>query len=410
MGKPGRIFSTTRRSSTLGSIAVAVMYLGKMVEIGFGIHLKGGRQSFIFIEPDAFAFATERANRRRAYTSPPRARSRDRNVQKRNTWFTDLRPDLYSIRACWSRKVDVESHSAGSVMSVRDLILGLGLLGLVMLTLYPLLVHARLSANPAQAIVDTRSVISANQTYASANCGRFAETLECMTRRHGSICIPNYPDQAPEFLGGDLGRPPPYHKSGYVRDYQALDLSIETKDHCAPRSPRFFCYVSSPSTPGLTGTRSFVGTATGAIFEDPYGGDTRCVALPTADATEWGAPANAHLLDSPFVRRVAAWRNFWYGFLWVQLFFWPSFLGVSFLSYLNGKIGRPRLVLGSLAVGVASIVLSPDLLIFVPLSPLGLLLLAAAPSGAPKGLRAYAYLTVLSALVAVAVKFVTASL
>ena len=150
-----------------------------------------------------------------------------------------------------------------------------------------------LISNEAQAIGDTRTIISANQTYASANCGLYARTLECMARdSEGGICIPGFPEDAPEFVGSDLARAVPYVKSGYERNYTTADAADEVPAGCDPGSPKFFCYASRPVTLGLTGDRSFLGAATGELYFDYDGGDTNCVPVARTESFAEGAPAS----------------------------------------------------------------------------------------------------------------------
>ena len=84
-----------------------------------------------------------------------------------------------------------------------ELLIVVAIIGIIAAIAIPSLLRARVSANEAQAIGDTRSVISAEQTYASANCGFFSD-LDNLSRP--GIGIPNYPAQAPEFVGRDSGR------------------------------------------------------------------------------------------------------------------------------------------------------------------------------------------------------------
>ncbi len=132
---------------------------------------------------------------------------------------------------------------------------------------------ARVSANEAQAIGDSRSVISAEQTYASANCGYYGR-LEILVQ--GAILIPAYPANAPEFLGVDIGRAVPYTKSGYQRNFDlgANPVSVDTIK-CAPPGDDLlsYCYTSTPAQAGLSGVRAFSGTAAGTIFVDTAGTD-----------------------------------------------------------------------------------------------------------------------------------------
>ncbi len=70
----------------------------------------------------------------------------------------------------------------GSGMAIGGIItscLGLLFLPIVAAIAIPSFLRARVSANEAQAIGDTRSVISAQHAYASANGGHF-DTLECL--------------------------------------------------------------------------------------------------------------------------------------------------------------------------------------------------------------------------------------
>ena len=159
--------------------------------------------------------------------------------------------------------------------------------------------------NEAQAIGDTRSIISANQTYASANCGLFARTLECLTwDSESGICLPGYPPDAPEFAGPDLARATPYTKAGYERSYTTSDVPEEVPAECDPGSPRFYCYASVPIRVGVTGDRSFVGTAPGAIYVDYDGADTNCIpadagALLEDPPASIGPPPSVSYLGEP---------------------------------------------------------------------------------------------------------------
>jgi hypothetical protein len=100
-----------------------------------------------------------------------------------------------------------------------------------------------------------------------------------MTTEDGTaICIPNYPSSAPNFIGGDIGRPTPYNKGGYLRNYEtylsgsvSLDATI-----CDPNSTTDFCYSSVPASLGLSGVRAFNGTPAGTIFYDQTGTAIPC--------------------------------------------------------------------------------------------------------------------------------------
>ena len=154
-----------------------------------------------------------------------------------------------------------------------ELLIVVAIIGIIAAIAIPNLTRARVSANEAQVIGDTRTVLSASITYGVNNCGFFAASLECMTQ--GNICIPNYPSNAPAFLGGDVGRPTPYLKGGYVRDYLARATS-NPGSRCDPSSNFDFCYMSTPANPGLSGVRSYSGTPAGTIYFDQAGNPIAC--------------------------------------------------------------------------------------------------------------------------------------
>jgi prepilin-type N-terminal cleavage/methylation domain-containing protein len=157
-----------------------------------------------------------------------------------------------------------------------ELLIVVAIIGIIAAIAIPSLLRARVSANEAQAIGDTRTVISAEQTYASANCG-FFDDIQFLSRDTG-IGIPNYPPQAPEFLGADVARVTPYTKSGYVRTWsdggvgQPPGLDV---NRCSGTSVTNYCYESNPASP-LTGARTFAGAAAGSIYVTNDGSPIGC--------------------------------------------------------------------------------------------------------------------------------------
>ena len=155
----------------------------------------------------------------------------------------------------------------------------------------PSLLKSTVSRGEARSMGDIRSVISAQQTFASANCGYFAGDLRCLTREgDGEICIPDYPSQAPEFLGGDLGRATPYTLGGSVRNFAGVGIPTEVESRCAPQSVLDYCYTT---TPGLVfrkmnvfgpvliislgpGEPSYAGVGSGLMFVDRTGREIPC--------------------------------------------------------------------------------------------------------------------------------------
>jgi prepilin-type N-terminal cleavage/methylation domain-containing protein len=157
-----------------------------------------------------------------------------------------------------------------------ELLIVVAIIGIIAAIAIPSLLRARVSANEAQAIGDTRSVISAQQTYASANGGYFGDIVNLCSQGIGcaGIGIPNYTAAAPDFIGADLARLG--DKSGYTRTFTLGTAVPNPSATVDPGSLLDYCYTSIPASAGLSGVRSFMGASSGAIYMDPVGGAIVC--------------------------------------------------------------------------------------------------------------------------------------
>lgn len=147
--------------------------------------------------------------------------------------------------------------------------------------------QAQVAAGEAEAIADTRAVMTAELTFASANCG-FFDDLQNLCR-DGDDCnginIPGYPANAPEFLSGELARSSPYVKSSYERSFVGVPIKPSHRSawdptRCSPTSLGDFCYYSSPVPLGWfmleVEYRSFAGHGAGDLHELARGEPLQC--------------------------------------------------------------------------------------------------------------------------------------
>ena len=88
-----------------------------------------------------------------------------------------------------------------------ELLIVVAIIGIIAAIAIPSLLRARVAANEAAVIGDTRTIISAEAAYHAANSGYYG-SITCLSVPSG--CIPSYPLAAPTFLdstlaGGTLG-------------------------------------------------------------------------------------------------------------------------------------------------------------------------------------------------------------
>jgi len=142
-----------------------------------------------------------------------------------------------------------------------ELLIVVAIIGIIAAIAIPSLLRARVAANEAATIGDTRTVISAQAAYQSANAGYYDRALTCLSAP--SACIPNYPSGAPTFLDSQLANT--MSKSGYVRFFSPAAVANPLPAGASPSSTTTFVYAASPSAPNQTGVRAFAADSGGVI-------------------------------------------------------------------------------------------------------------------------------------------------
>ncbi len=149
-----------------------------------------------------------------------------------------------------------------------ELLIVVAIIGIIAAIAIPSLLRARVSANEAAAIGDTRTVVSGEAAYQSAASGFYGE-LSCLSVP--GPCISGY--VGPSFLDNTIAST--VVKQGYARaaNYDAVvTVPGLTNPHAT------YCYESSPVVPATTGVRAFGGDASGVVGVTGVAATNCCVA------------------------------------------------------------------------------------------------------------------------------------
>jgi prepilin-type N-terminal cleavage/methylation domain-containing protein len=149
-----------------------------------------------------------------------------------------------------------------------ELLIVVAIIGIIAAIAIPSLLRARVSANEAAALADTRTVISAQATYYASNGNAYDGNLWCLA--DPGACIPAYPPTGPIFLDSMLASRLP--KLGYARSFSPgpppvpIDPALNS-----PTSVTAYVYTATPLLVGQSGVRGFAGDASGLICMSPNG-------------------------------------------------------------------------------------------------------------------------------------------
>ena len=138
-----------------------------------------------------------------------------------------------------------------------ELLIVVAIIGIIAAIAIPSLLRARVSANEAGAIGDSRTVVSGEAAFQSANSG-FYGGITCLSSPVS--CINNYSAAAPTFLDSSitaLGT-----KQGYTRKFSAGPAATNPGSTGAIET---FCYGAQPAVANKTGVRSFGADDSGVV-------------------------------------------------------------------------------------------------------------------------------------------------
>jgi type IV pilus assembly protein PilA len=157
-----------------------------------------------------------------------------------------------------------------------ELLIVVAIIGIIAAIAIPSLLRARVSANEAAAIGDTRTVISSESAYHASNSGYYG-SLTCLNRP--TSCIAGYPTNGPTFLDGTIAAAVTVVKNGYTRSF----LETAGSGTSVPVGGLdVYCYQATPTTPGRTGVRGFGGDSSGIVQTNA---GTACCTVSGIDTT-----------------------------------------------------------------------------------------------------------------------------
>jgi prepilin-type N-terminal cleavage/methylation domain-containing protein len=146
-----------------------------------------------------------------------------------------------------------------------ELLIVVAIIGIIAAIAIPSLLRARVSANEAAAIGDTRTVISAEAAYHSTASG-FYGNITCLNIPSG--CLPGY--AGPTFLDGVIAASTTVVKNGYTRTWFETPATAGATGLTG--ASEVFCYQSVPTSVGKTGVRGFGGDSSGLVQTNTGGG------------------------------------------------------------------------------------------------------------------------------------------
>jgi len=149
-----------------------------------------------------------------------------------------------------------------------ELLIVVAIIGIIAAIAIPSLLRARVSANEAAAIGDSRTVSSAETAYQSSSGGAYG-SISCLSTPSNGNCITGYSATAPTFLDPAIGAGTPVNKGGYKRTFTGTTPLTTPMATAASDAFASFCYEAVPITFNQTGVRGFGIDSSGRVCQDP---------------------------------------------------------------------------------------------------------------------------------------------
>jgi type IV pilus assembly protein PilA len=154
-----------------------------------------------------------------------------------------------------------------------ELLIVVAIIGIIAAIAIPGLLRARVSAQEAEAIGDSRTISSGEVTYASSAAGRYG-WLTCLAQPQS--CIASYPSNSPTFLDPGIAVGGAYTKGGYARSFDSVNATVPPSTNVVlTGAVDRFCYMATPLSLNQTGVRGF-GTDEGGRICFTTNGTTPC--------------------------------------------------------------------------------------------------------------------------------------
>ena len=141
-----------------------------------------------------------------------------------------------------------------------ELLIVVAIIGIIAAIAIPSLLRARIAANEAGAVGDTRAVITAQHAYAASNSAAYGQ-ITCLGGPPGC----GFPPQTTPFVDSQIASLG--IKNGYSRSFEPGSLGAGLPDS----GLNTFVYFAIPVIVAQTGNRAFGGDNTGVICADTNG-------------------------------------------------------------------------------------------------------------------------------------------